>query len=533
MSRRWSTDEEFTFLKSKVAGYHQARKDNRVTRYTDGVFEDWFKSFPEKPRVLPDVGDRELTKEEQTKLNEAVEQRRKQIRSWLLRATAGTSRNKATVQLNRLASKVQGASRSRRLQGVEIFQKEFKDDLKPLVDAALKESKATTRQETMAVRRRVVQEAFDKASDEAKATVKERQDRNVEELKLRKAHEKRAIVEDEVVDRTPEQYDMSIRNLSSLMDVVMRPIAEATGWVFFVAAGGPRPDANGDVFMQDYYFRPKGMEGAEFVASHIGYKEGVELPFAQHIENLFAPDIRAARALTSLNSVLANTSLHQLARSTSPPPSSAQVPEGNDMDRESDTHSGAFDGDDDDDDDDDDLLDMGIPHEEPRQEPPQSSPTVVPNAQVVPQPSLSTTAQPLLNGAQRSLITDDLIDPSLLPEKEPIPPPPIANPGGVSGPQHDYLVSGSIISGPLIEERITPPVPTLTPAQKAAITRREKKSLAAAKAKEIEVNRTVTGARVRGGGLNADGTAIQLPVKRKRAEKAESTMSAPKSKKKK
>lgn len=32
-------------------------------------------------------------------------------------------------------------------------------------------------------------------------------------------------------------------------------MADATGWVFFVAAAGPNPDANGSIFMEQYAAR--------------------------------------------------------------------------------------------------------------------------------------------------------------------------------------------------------------------------------------------------------------------------------------
>ncbi|KAG6835949.1 hypothetical protein H0H93_012946 [Arthromyces matolae] len=538
MPSRWTTEEELAFLNSKVAGYHQARKDGLVKRYTDGVFEDWFKQYPERPRVFPDAGDGELTEEEQSKLNKAVNVRREQIRSWLGRATSITSRNTATVQLNKLVSAAQGMkNRTRRLQSVEIYQKHFKDELTPLVEDALKDSNATTKQEKMAVRRRVAHEALEGASDETKARIKELRDQNAEEVKGKRVRDKMIVADDTVLERTPEEYDKSIKNLSSLINIVMKPIVDATGWVFYVAAAGPKPDANGDVFMQDYYFRQKGIQGAEFAASYMGFKEGFEIPFAQHVENLFSDEVRAARAMPSLKAVLGNRKLHRMERSTS-----SEVPE------EKDDNQGVNCGDNDKDG--HVSQDSEVMDQEPVQsrtsnldshtvtldsqmdlqpQPSNSSPPQPENPQpeMDLQPPSSPPPQPPVTSGPRHQIPDEMIDPLLRPDAESGP---NAITDGLIVQQPDYLVPGSVISDTLIQEHPPPEVPTLTRAQKAALTRQANKACAEERGKELEVSKTITGPRMRGGGLNPDGTAIQLPVKRKRAENSQAAGSCSKRK---
>jgi hypothetical protein len=37
-----------------------------------------------------------------------------------------------------------------------------------------------------------------------------------------------------------------------VLDKALSACADATGWVFFVSAGGPTPKAGGDVYMQKY-----------------------------------------------------------------------------------------------------------------------------------------------------------------------------------------------------------------------------------------------------------------------------------------
>ncbi|KAG6863468.1 hypothetical protein C0993_011357, partial [Termitomyces sp. T159_Od127] len=77
MAPRWTTLDELAWLKSKVPGYHQAHRDNMVKRYADGVCEDWFRQWPEKDRLFPEIGARVLTEAEQASFNKAVDTCRK------------------------------------------------------------------------------------------------------------------------------------------------------------------------------------------------------------------------------------------------------------------------------------------------------------------------------------------------------------------------------------------------------------------------------------------------------------------------
>ncbi|KAG6882020.1 hypothetical protein C0993_012197, partial [Termitomyces sp. T159_Od127] len=82
----------------------------------------------------------------------------------------------------------------------------------------------------------------------------------------------------------------------------------------------------------------------------------------------------------------------------------------------------------------------------------------------------------------------------------------------------DYLGPGAVTTEQLVFMPPAPGTPRLTPAQKAAITRKTNKELAIEKAKEREMRGEITGPRRRVAGRNADGTLKEMPGKRRANE---------------
>jgi len=64
-------------------------------------------------------------------------------------------------------------------------------------------------------------------------------------------------------------------------------VAKATGWVFFVSAGGPHPGDEGHVYMENFYFGPTTSLGSDFEGSYVGFKDGFQKPFVAHVQRCF------------------------------------------------------------------------------------------------------------------------------------------------------------------------------------------------------------------------------------------------------
>jgi len=95
------------------------------------------------------------------------------------------------------------------------------------------------------------------------------------------------------------------------------------------------------------------------------------------------------------------------------------------------------------------------------------------------------------------------------------------------GTQSDYHVPGAIISDPLVIEHPIDEPPTLTPAQKAAATRKLKKEIAEAKEKERREKQNVSGPRERAPTRLPDGEVVDQPWAEKRKFVAEPTSKVP------
>ncbi|KAG6865252.1 hypothetical protein C0993_008186, partial [Termitomyces sp. T159_Od127] len=326
MAPRWTTPDELAWLKSKVPGYHQACRDNMVKRYADGVCEDWFRQWPEKNRLFLEIGARVLTEAEQASFNKA------QLHTWLWHAACLNNHTSTVAQFQEIAAAAKkNKPRTRMLQEVEVYQKFFHNNVTPVVGEALSKAKPKDRRERMSVWRGMTQSALNNESEETRGKVKDMYEKlKIEHQEQRQAQKGKGHGDGgdslRAGERMPAEYNDAINNLPAVMNAIMKPTVEATGWVFFVAAAGLKPDTNGHIFMESYYFQPDSLKGADFMASHIGFRKGFEVPFGAHVESLFSQEVREARTMAtpSMHRVTANKSstwsneLYQMDQTPSP-----------------------------------------------------------------------------------------------------------------------------------------------------------------------------------------------------------------------
>lgn len=160
--------------------------------------------------------------------------------------------------------------KGRALQHIELYQTLYADKLKSDIDKALTDADAKSRSERMSIRRATVLKLFENETDEVLETVQRASDE--QKKRLNKEEEARAECLSVNGERTPAEYHQSVTNvhlpvtsspnttltnrsimaLPSKIKPGLQALAEATGWVFFVAAAGPNPAENGSIYMVMY-----------------------------------------------------------------------------------------------------------------------------------------------------------------------------------------------------------------------------------------------------------------------------------------
>jgi hypothetical protein len=161
-----------------------------------------------------------------------------------------------------------GKSKGRALQAIELYQQCYKDKIERRVKANFDLEGATTNKERMAVRRRVVSEMWKAEDEDIVAEITEGVEIEKEKKKSKKNEDKGEETLNDVEARSPEEYNAfvilcfhpekmfqltpysSIQSLPLILQTAFQAITEATGWVFFISAGGPNPSDDGHIYME-------------------------------------------------------------------------------------------------------------------------------------------------------------------------------------------------------------------------------------------------------------------------------------------
>ncbi|PPQ97324.1 hypothetical protein CVT26_006642, partial [Gymnopilus dilepis] len=287
------------WLKENIPKYHEAQKNNTVSRFhasCHSKFLDKFpmrkECFPEKPEVEP------LTKDEEAELDKRVADRKKQLVSWyewngnpLRRAET----RDAALFLKALGLLQQKAEQDgqRAPQRIEMYQRLYREKIKQAVDARAAEEGATTQKQILKIRRALTKDMLDAEPPEVHAHI----DSGIKKWKEDREKSAEQANEEEVRVPTAEEYQSAVLALPSVMNLALKAMSDATGWVIYAVAAGPHGSDNGNVWMQDFYVGPKNSAGHTFREAHANFDKGFHQPFSEHVYNCFPPDVRAARVV--------------------------------------------------------------------------------------------------------------------------------------------------------------------------------------------------------------------------------------------
>ncbi|KAJ7170312.1 hypothetical protein C8R43DRAFT_944831 [Mycena crocata] len=337
--KRWTTPAESAFLMSKIPNYISIRAEDRLRKFWPTMFEEWFKNFPEEPRMgiegLTADGDApDLPEEQAIAVKAALQKRKEQLETWIrwhskkFSTVAAVQRNAEDSLANELFKKK--AARRRAHRPVELFQKRNK----ALVDAALdaagffeineaqmaakvedweNESEETQKArikaaqaERMQMRQQVVDKLFSEASDDELRSIDELVAEEKKQFALiakdtKKGRKALAMQEAEEAAREPtsEEYQLAIDESPEVVARVHKVLARKTGWYGITIYRGPNPRYGGGLSMKTICFG-RTLAGNDFEAAHGTFDDSISKQFQAFLKRSFPGAVRRARAAQQL-----------------------------------------------------------------------------------------------------------------------------------------------------------------------------------------------------------------------------------------
>ncbi|KAG6819540.1 hypothetical protein H0H93_010892 [Arthromyces matolae] len=321
--KSWATTEQYTFLTKHLTGFVEAKlkkKDSRstkqLTRYTNEVIKEFFANWPEEtalvhngllPQSVVDTPRSQWTPVEQKIVADAVAKRQKKISNWLRNRFQDAVGMKATKSRSSnvvLASLIKPAKRQRLHKADEKYQQMFYDSkLRALVQAEWERngitanaedndteeqegdgdesSKSSVRSLKMTLRRKVVADTWKSETPEVRLAV-------FTALQEEKAEMIRSMdMSKEGLDRDPEQRELVISNLVSLLENVSQEIHRLCGWCTTVITGGPNPALNNLITIQTVTFGESEASKTTFLGAYPQFKQAVSEPYVAWLRNVF------------------------------------------------------------------------------------------------------------------------------------------------------------------------------------------------------------------------------------------------------
>ncbi|KAG1872267.1 hypothetical protein F4604DRAFT_1925887 [Suillus subluteus] len=310
---RWTTSEELEWLQNELPDFLKMQRDQKLTRFYELLFPRWFSQFPEhlkywKPTGNPphegevlvqhqndengvlnsdESGLLPLTPEQEAKLEEANEIRRKKLREWFQnnaksKTTPGsTSTSKAFAHL--LGQRARGV---RDLKDIEVYSKAYyKKKIQPLVEDDVLENQLDSKKRIGVVQKHT-NSCFAAESEEVKAEIRE------ETARINASRKLGSIVSDA---RTKEEIYRAIQELPIVLGQICEDLATLTGgWHFSLIMGGSDPMCKGDIMT----LRVKMVLVSRLLT--LNFHEQYLLPFEKHLKCAFGCIDRASTRSSSL-----------------------------------------------------------------------------------------------------------------------------------------------------------------------------------------------------------------------------------------
>ncbi|KAG2028328.1 hypothetical protein BDR03DRAFT_1019959 [Suillus americanus] len=241
---QWTTKEQYEWLQAQLAEYTVLHgEDKDYTHFWPKTHLYWFKRWPERAALFPDIPiEIPLTEEQQAAETAAEKSRKVQLQTWFRWRTNASKKNRG---LKKETSVFENAllPKSRAKSVEEIYMDMVYDErIKPLVAAEQEAGNVATAGRRMALGRKFCKELLEDESDEVKKEVREKYN------KQKKV--KKDVLDDEADNDEETDADAIAKGIDDLPIICQRfarLIKKKTRFIVSFTCAGPDPRQNWDI----------------------------------------------------------------------------------------------------------------------------------------------------------------------------------------------------------------------------------------------------------------------------------------------
>ncbi|KAG2341291.1 hypothetical protein BDR05DRAFT_949875 [Suillus weaverae] len=284
--RKWSTPEQEAWLRPWYEKYRTKQSDqakNWANFFTD-LLGEWLDVFPEpRPATVPPIG--QLTRDKLVIMDQAEAKQKKKLENHFKNSLRSTKTGRqakaeaANVFNAALKSVTECEKLTHSLQEVEAYSKlYYQRRVKVMVDNRLKaeaealqaKNKVLTNGMRVAIAKKEAVNLYEGETNEVKAEVW----KYIEDAKMHRDNEKEGMWSE-------DDYGRNIEKLAAMVNKFLTGLADATGFLFSLLAGGPSPELGGLI---DVY---RSNEVWEQLQSNPEFESAIMAPFKDYLHRVY------------------------------------------------------------------------------------------------------------------------------------------------------------------------------------------------------------------------------------------------------
>ncbi|KIJ57984.1 hypothetical protein HYDPIDRAFT_34617, partial [Hydnomerulius pinastri MD-312] len=254
------TGEPLAWLEKKEAEHRELLESKAYSKFWPILFEQWFKDFPERKEMFPDVPEEvDLTEEQGRALGEAINKRQRKLQAWFRWRGNPTRVSRAANRHHPdLLTAITTSKPTRTRTKVELYSEMFyQDRVKPLVEAEAAAGKLNAPGAKLVAARTLCRDLLENEEEEVRKQIDELYEA---EKKKRKSL---SSGDDSAEETDPDAILAAIEDLPATLGQILTALSKKTGWTFSCMMAGPHPRRDWDITAATFHLGKTPM-GCDF-----------------------------------------------------------------------------------------------------------------------------------------------------------------------------------------------------------------------------------------------------------------------------
>ncbi|KAG6379047.1 hypothetical protein JVT61DRAFT_11481 [Boletus reticuloceps] len=274
------TGDQLEFLEAQEVEQRKLLETKSFAKFWPLVFENWFKRYPERAALFPDIPmDQPLTKAQEDELGVAIQKRQTGWFRWRMNASrAKCAANRQ--QPNLMSALASGKSRAR--NKVEIYsEKFFTQKVKPLLDAEVAAGNVNSRGGKLVAGQRICHDLLENEDEEVIAEINRIYEAEIEAERCKRSEEQE---KGEETDR--DAIAAALDDLPAALTNLFEVLSKKTRWKFSCVMAGPDPWRDWDITTMSFHLGQTPM-GCDFATFRTDVEQTLMSAYAEFAELAF------------------------------------------------------------------------------------------------------------------------------------------------------------------------------------------------------------------------------------------------------